>query len=966
MQLANEALQRQSEEDIECTAMLAETPNVRAQKGADGPTAAPSSKTATRIANKKGVSSSGSPVCTDTGTQRDDDSQFSQGERDRRAMAYVQQMMLGVEEAGVAGATPAFDFDPSGGMALTTDKSTITSTQPGASGTALNLDAEADSTQLASSQNESIPPARAIKFVGTMPEQHLIAKAQIKLRVTEAVRKLPRLSNLETEFAWVDVHLTVQPSGHLCFYYDEATAVSAKPAYNAFVTGQAWDRLAAGESESEVIPELQQKHDFYPEPVPLGDVSDFEMNSRKGKSGHRLFFLLDNGRGKHPAQVRFNKRKECLDWLALVRPWSDYAKARASWVEHMLSVKRAETLALASSSSVAQSTMMSPPLAQPTPRTQVGTQSIIGLTITPSLPNVSQLTQTQEGAQSINEDDLMTDDALTSQENWFNTQPATQPISDVESKSAEEDISVPAKKRGRPKKVQASGNDNYKENNATKPTDDSSGSQTDKLRGRPELLGATVRKLFPGHGWYTGVVQKFKAPYYWIAYEDADYEELREEDVRRVLLSGSLAPSQTDSEQVGVEPDPVLAVSSSSVASVAHVVLDAPGVPRVVISRATLDSILVRTLPPKARRNQIAIRATSALAKEVELARMLCKDAMQDETELAQLMCVAREASSGEARTAAVEGAIDELRNQAKEQARELVAQGWAADSIMCYPPDGFNITAALRAAPGQSRVLRSESATLQSIVNAVTGKKARVEVVEAEIDTEPETEPVNVVRRAETEPEQKDPEYLQATEQPEPDTELDLEHELLTQPQVEVHHHRSPPQSIERETLVPKHRSTLGVSARVDTVSNVSPVSGTPRSSRKRHLQESIGNDDDLPHSSQNSNNSTQSRMSSIGKELKKRRESLDAELSPRFNAGVVSGTSPRRRHSALGLLLKQQREGIAVASSAPVRRAFGGGAAAGKQGMLALVPSGRPVLGAGQQKPTVSTIRNRSVFMR
>ena len=105
---------------------------------------------------------------------------------------------------------------------------------------------------------------------------------------------------------------------------------------------------------------------------------------------------------------------------------------------------------------------------------------------------------------------------------------------------------------------------------------------------------------------------------------------------------------------------------------------------------------------------------------------------------------------------------------------------------------------------------------------------------------------------------------------------------------------------------------------------------------------------------------------MSSIGKELKKRRESLDAESSPGFNAGEVSGISPRRRHSALGLLLKQQREGIAVTSSPPVRRAFGGGAAAGTQGRLALGPSGRPVLGAGQQKPTVSTIRNRSVFMR
>jgi hypothetical protein len=50
------------------------------------------------------------------------------------------------------------------------------------------------------------------------------------------------------------------------------------------------------------------------------------------------------------------------------------------------------------------------------------------------------------------------------------------------------------------------------------------------------LVGFKVRKLFLGHGTFTGKVTKFSRPYYTILYEDGDEEEMIEAETLKWIV----------------------------------------------------------------------------------------------------------------------------------------------------------------------------------------------------------------------------------------------------------------------------------------------------------------------------------------------------------------------------------------------------------------------------------------------
>jgi hypothetical protein len=49
-------------------------------------------------------------------------------------------------------------------------------------------------------------------------------------------------------------------------------------------------------------------------------------------------------------------------------------------------------------------------------------------------------------------------------------------------------------------------------------------------------IGRHIKKLFRGHGWFTGRVISYSIPYYRIQYEDGDEEEMRKDEVEKYLV----------------------------------------------------------------------------------------------------------------------------------------------------------------------------------------------------------------------------------------------------------------------------------------------------------------------------------------------------------------------------------------------------------------------------------------------
>ncbi|GMH36947.1 hypothetical protein BSKO_04820 [Bryopsis sp. KO-2023] len=66
--------------------------------------------------------------------------------------------------------------------------------------------------------------------------------------------------------------------------------------------------------------------------------------------------------------------------------------------------------------------------------------------------------------------------------------------------------------------------------------------------GGHEYIGARVRKYFPGHGWYRGVVEEFvvlsRKKYYKVEYEDGDTEEVTVEELVKILDTPEERPKE--------------------------------------------------------------------------------------------------------------------------------------------------------------------------------------------------------------------------------------------------------------------------------------------------------------------------------------------------------------------------------------------------------------------------------------
>ena len=906
----------------------------------------------------------------DDGTQREDD---SQQERDRRAVSYVQQMMMLELKHPAAERSP----DSSGGMVLA------------ASGRSPVVAPLTVPARASTRRHAQLPPFSG----GTRPPTSR-GSVQVKLISSPAVTKVfPKVGGFKTKYVWVQIYAVARETGLLQFYLDEKAALAADALYAQYreSEGDAWELLAKGTPLPSDLP-----NSICPAPVPVWEVMSFTVEKKSNKDGHRL--ALHGEREELGIKMRFPSVTLCNQWKRHLESWSSYSRARREWFDVVQALQRSPEGTDASATASA----LSPPLGQRTPATQAPADgSLVGTTITAgSLPSVSQLTQTQDILQHAStaptlgfEAALLTQDLLESQEHWFNAEPNTQaeaaslpmlpPVS-VEAPAAEKTpaldlkaalaryvhyagavgdsallaeakaissgkslsstqtsrrlpplkarlemmqaamqeagfqcscppteaevaaaaaaaaaaVSPPRKSARVASQVKSSGSKNSGSTAVTS-------SSAEKVQPEPDLLGAAVQKFFPGYGWFSGTVQSYRSPFYWLAYEDGDYEELREQDARKLLVT---TPSQETANS-----------SQSAIPSVQ------------AVSRASLDSMLLRYRGNDAGEAANKARSLTQVERVASLAAMLMEDVLRDKAVLQALLHQARSAEQTGAAIEnvrlAVQAEVENLRSQVQVQAESLVYAGWATDGAQTFAPHRFRKQDALLAAQGPVRVLAAEVMDPIKIAETACGTRAVAESQSTRNRLSPaRPEPVVVDNYP----------YPNSTNDDMPDYQ-----EVLTQPQVSLG--VDMPVSLSGRRQKPSDASISGISA-------TSSASGQKR----------LRSGSDV--ASDEENGDRRKSRSSLGELLKKRRESLGGDSAVQMGGRAMEppqAPAPEQTgsRSSLGILLQLRREGKLTSATriAPVISTVTPASFVPR--FTGLGPSGRPLLGTQSRNTSAST---------
>jgi hypothetical protein len=91
-----------------------------------------------------------------------------------------------------------------------------------------------------------------------------------------------------------------------------------------------------------------------------------------------------------------------------------------------------------------------------------------------------------------------------------------------------------------------------------------------------------VRKEFPGHGVFVGAVEAFRPPLYTVRYEDDDVEDVREEEVQRILQPPVPTHAAADLSPLAEPTTPPTPLPDDSGASTAPVTALSAAAPQVV------------------------------------------------------------------------------------------------------------------------------------------------------------------------------------------------------------------------------------------------------------------------------------------------------------------------------------------------------------------------------------------------
>lgn len=293
-------------------------------KAPEGASVAAPSSSSSSAAGAATAATTGAAGAEDDGTQRDSQEAEAQQqlERDRRAVDFVQKMMLGATFAPPAAPTAQTDedFDRSGGLQLVpvtqpAPAEQMTQTQDSQQGspdrtqrqpvsaTSSSGSRSGDSGSSAAgagptgSKTLSAAELQVLSATGvdnTAWGQHpqggkMKGSVQVKVVPTaDIIARFPKVGRLASKLVWVDIYMVVRETGMLCFYENEAAADAADALYVPYAEGgEAWRMLAKGLPP----PPVDVPDPICPLPVALKDVESFLSTRKEDKEGHRIKFV---------------------------------------------------------------------------------------------------------------------------------------------------------------------------------------------------------------------------------------------------------------------------------------------------------------------------------------------------------------------------------------------------------------------------------------------------------------------------------------------------------------------------------------------------------------------------------------------------------------------------------------------------------------------------------------------------